>query len=215
MALRTKIPYHNHRPPNSLEKLSEEMCELIIKYYRLGLKDSTIANLVGVSPLTIKDWIIRGAYEGEAEDLHRKLSKGARQAVGQLEVEFAAEIRKAALGSPAEFACDEIIYPDGRIEKKIKLDGEGNPIVLKEERKPNVQWSAWFLERRFRDTWGQKETLVKIEFTPDDIKNNAANNNSAHHTKHNNIPMELSKEEQLEMLEIIKQDILKDEKDVK
>ena len=210
MAQRTKLPHHNHRPFNPDEKISEAMVEEIIKYYRIGMKDPTIANIVGISPATLREWIVKGAY-GSENELHNKLSKGTGKAVGLLEVEFTAEIRKAALGSPPEYAYDEVRFPDGRVERKISLDGEGKPIVLKAEVKPSPQWSAWFLERRFKDTWGQKSTLVEVVHTPDDIKSNTMLRNETSQES-SKILVPLSKADQLEMLDIMREEILKEEK---
>ena len=209
MAKRTRLPLHNRRPHDNSSVITDVIVRDIIKYYRLGLKDSTIANLVGISPMTLRDWLLKGAL-GSEEKLHNELFAGSAKAVGHLELEFMAEIRSAAMGSPAVLAYDETFKPDGSIERKLRLDDDNKPIVVTEARPGNPQWAAWFLERRFRDTWGHKESNVKVEYTPDDIqKDTALLNNEQEKTA--GIPVFMSQAEKLAMIDELKEKVLENE----
>lgn len=209
MAKRTKLPYHNTRPHDTSSKITDPIVRDIIKYYRLGMKDSAIANLVGINPLTLREWLLKGAMGSETA-LHNELFQGAGKAVGLLEVEFVAEIRKAALGAPAEYAYDEVYKPDGSIERTLRLDSENKPIVIREAQAANPTWSAWFLERRFRDTWGHKESNVKVDYTPDNIAKDSLLQNPEQE-KTAGIPVFMTQKEKLDMVEELKQKILENE----
>lgn len=128
-------------------RLDMDLVEKCEKYYRLGLHDSTIANLIGVNPETLKEWLIRGmAYN---RGIEAELFKRCAKALGESELRFVAGLTESALGRAAVFERDK----DG----KIMFDMEGKPITLKEELKPNPVWQSWFLERRFRKKYGRTE----------------------------------------------------------
>ena len=211
MAKRTQLPLHNKRTHDHSSKITDVLVRDIIKYYRLGLKDSTIANLVGINPMTLRDWLLKGAL-GSENALQNELFLGSAKAVGHLELEFMAEIRKAAMGSPAELAYDETYKPDGSIERRLRLDDEGKPIVIQEAKAANPTWAAWFLERRFRDTWGHKESNIKVDYTPDDIAKDTALLNPEQE-KTAGIPVFMTQKEKLDMVEELKQKILENEQE--
>lgn len=131
--------------------LDADMVEKCEKYYRLGLHDSTIANLIGVHPETLKEWLVRGmAYN---RGIEAQLFKRCAKALGESELRFVAGLTEAALGRAAVYERDK----DG----KLLFDGEGKPIVLKDEIKPNPLWQSWFLERRFRNKYGRTEPKIE------------------------------------------------------
>lgn len=190
--------------------INEDLVEKIPKYYRAGLRDSVVANMAGISYITLREWLLRGAI-GSGSPLYRVLFDKCREAVGVLELEFINEIRKSALGSPAEFAYNT--NADG--SRTVALDGEGKPIVLKSETKANPQWAAWMLERRFREAWMLKEGFREPPtYMPDDLAKEALHQSAERQDQGSVLPIKMTKEEELEMVDELRAKILESEKDV-
>lgn len=195
------LPMENRQGPDSNDSsLTPELVNLIAHYYRAGLRDSAVANMVGKSPHTIRDWLVRGAM-GSTNALYQELYYKCAKAVGSLETELIAEIRKWAFGSPTEYAYESVTDTNGSVTRRIQLNNDGEPIVIKEEIRGNPNWIAWIMERRFRSEWGNEKNGVPVISTPDVIHNNIT-----HQQKENsvNFGVDLTKEERLEMLELLK-----------
>lgn len=199
MPKKKHLPYYNSNYKKE-SLLTKDLINQIAKLYRSGLKDSTVANIVGISPITLREWLLKGAA-GSANELLVELFEKCASAVGILELEFVNEIRKYALGSPAEYAYDEIKHSDGTITKVISKNSDGDPIIIKSEIKPNPQWAAWILERRFRETWGVREPIVEVAYTPDGVANDAGFNKNNGEVVNVPAPVHMSSEEKLYMVE--------------
>lgn len=203
MAKKSKdYKYIDKAKPKKGVELTPELIENIAKFYRAGLSDVSVSNMVGISPEQIREWILRGAI-GAGSDLNRQLFDKCRLAVGVLELEFINEIRRHALGSPAEYAYN--IGADG--SKTIALNDDGMPIVIRSEVKPNPVWASWILERRFKMIWsGSKDQHHSITYTPDDPMKDATLQGSNDETI--GIPIPMTKEEKLQMVEELRVKIL-------
>ena len=199
------LPMENRQPADLNDSsLTPKMVDEIAKWYRLGLRDSAVANMVGKSPHTLREWLIRGAM-GSANPLFNDLYQKCAKAVGYLETELISEIRTYAFGRPAEYAKRKTTHPDGRVEEENQLDNDGQPIVIREEIKGNPQWIAWIMERRFRNEWSQHKDGMPVPSTPDTIHNNVLQQKESDSV---NFGVELTKEERLEMVELVKNKII-------
>lgn len=190
------ISYEDQKNPTIL---TPELISNIEQHYRLGLKDQAVANIVGVSVGILIEWLVKGQAKnhGAHGDLFRRCAK----AVGVNELEFVAKIREHALGTPAIIAYDEEHFPDGRIIKKVRLDNEGQPIILKEEVKANPVWAAWYLERRHGKNWSKNDSYLLGNSTPDKGLDDAQLNGKIQRDE-SNIPVSMSYEEQREMIDL-------------
>ena len=157
--------------------LSPELINQVEQLYRVGLKDSAVANIIGISSDILSEWLLRGAAHNNG--LYGELFKRCAKAVSSGELEFVAKIRECALGKAAEYAYREITKPDGSVVKELQLDGEGKAIVLREEIKPNPVWASWFLERRFSKHWSKQDAIGIVLSTPESASNNAMRANDA------------------------------------
>ncbi|MBU1621732.1 MAG: hypothetical protein KJ604_19940, partial [Gammaproteobacteria bacterium] len=72
-----------------------------------------------------------------------------QKAISDCEAMGVIGIKKAAVGSSAEFAKDR--------NGEIILDDRGKPIQLKAERAANWFAWAWFMERRFPERWSRTD----------------------------------------------------------
>lgn len=201
----TKLPMENTRPADLNDSsLTSKMVDEIAKYYRLGLRDSAVANMVGKSPQTIREWLYRGASGNSSNLLYNELFAKCALAVGTLQTELIAEIRAHAMGRPTEYAKEVTTLPDGSKVEKIQLNKDGEPIVLREEIKGNPQWVAWLMERRFRNEWSANRDNIPVESTPD-----KAHADLLHHKEADkqDFGVEMSNKERLEMLDLMKTQI--------
>lgn len=200
------LPMQNRREDpteaENLSRLTAKMVEDIAKLYRLGLRDSSIANMVGISPFTLREWMTRGMI-GSSNPLFNELFFKCGKAVGSLETELVSEIRNHAFGRPAEYAKESTRMPDGSIIERIQLDGDGKPIVIREEIRGNPTWIAWIMERRFKHEWSNQRDNLPVESTPDNIHNNA----QQHKENAQDFGVEMSKQERIEMVELVKEKI--------
>lgn len=177
--------------------LTPELIKQAASLFRSGMTETTLAGLLGVRPVLFREWLVRGGVYNTG--LHGQLFRECFKNLSSVELEHLNNIRVHALGQKAEFAYDEVIHPDGRIEKKIARDKEGNPIIIRAEIKPNPQWSSWILSKRFKTTYGideQHKTFI------DEVNDNAALNNN---DSDGNAPIDvttISEQDHIEMMEL-------------
>lgn len=176
--------------------LTPEIIKKASELFRSGITDNSVANILGVNPKLFREWLIRGGAYGNG--LHGELFVQCAKAVGYVEFEMLMNIRKHAMGSPAEHAYSEITHPDGRVEKKVMLDAEGKPVVLKPEVPPNPQWAAWILEKRFKKTFG-RQAEININSIIDENPFDAALNNKNDEEQDVSV---LSTEEEIKVLQM-------------
>lgn len=194
--------------------LSPELINQIEQFYRMGLTDQTVSNMIGVSKYTLTEWLIRGASTNNGA--HGELFKRCAKAVGSGELEYVAKIREHALGAAAVFAYRETTSPDGTVTKEVQTDNEGQPIVLKQEIKSNPQWVSWFLERRFKRAWGKgDEALLGNVALDEGIVDSLPHPKSE--AGASSIPVPMTLDERLEMFDRIKSRMIDEHgpKDVK
>lgn len=195
-----KLPFQNEQPADlSDTTLTPKLIDEIAKLYRLGLRDSAVANMVGKSPYTIREWMLRGAM-GSTNPLFNELFTKCAKAVSSLETELLAEIRVHAFGRGAEYAKETVKMPDGSIIERTQFDGNGKPVVIREEIKGNPSWIAWIMERRFRNEWSNYRDNVPVESTPDMLHSNTMQQKE----EAQNFGVSMSKQERIEMLELMK-----------
>lgn len=129
--------------------LTKELANNIIKYFRLGLTDTAVANMAGVKPDTLSTWLKRGyAYNN---GIHGELFRECAKATAELELEFIIGIREQAMGAPAEYEKDD--------KGKVIYDRKGRPLIKKKEIAANPEWMAWFLEKRFKRKYGRQQEI--------------------------------------------------------
>ena len=194
-----------------LPLLTPELIEQIEKFYRMGLRDSAVANMVGVSKGILSEWLMKGAAYNHGN--HGELFRRCAKAVGTGEFEYVAKMREHALGAPAEFAYKFTYHPDGSVaSKEVQLDGDGQPIVLKEEIRSNAVWISWFLERRFGKVWGKTDQQELGTSTPDAGFIDTSLHDKNLHDGSKKIPVHMSYDERREMFDRIKQKMEEEER---
>lgn len=139
--------------PIAQEIITDKFIERAEKLFSIGLYESTVASLLGLHPEVFKDWLVRGAAYGHG--VEAKLFNACIKSLSGSELEFVQMIREAAQGRPAEYVKDK----DGN----LIFDKEGKAVVLRSEIKPNPEWAAWMLERRFRSKYGRQ---IEIKTSP-------------------------------------------------
>ena len=177
---------------NNPISLTPEIVKKAEQFFRAGMTDNSVANILGVNPMLFREWLIKGGAFGTG--LHGELYVACARSIGTVEFEMIANIRKAALGSPAEYAYNI----DAKGNKTIALDGEGRPIITKAEVPPMPQWSAWILEKRFRKTFG-KVAEININSVIEDNPFDAALNKDVHNNETAEV---LSAEDEIKVLEM-------------
>lgn len=201
MAKKKPLPLVRIEGQKNPTLLSPELINQIEQFYRMGLTDQTVANMIGISKFTLTEWLTKGA--AKANGVHAELFKRCAKAVGSGELEYVAKIREHALGAPAVFAMRETTSPDGTVTKEVQTDNEGQPIVLKQEIKSNPVWVSWFLERRFRRVWSKgDESLLANVAIEEGIIDPALHSNQEQGAS--SIPVPMTLDERLEMFDRIK-----------
>lgn len=135
--------------------LTPELIKQAASLFRSGITETALAGLIGIRPAVLREWLVRGGTFNQG--LHGLLFRECYKSLSSVEIEHLNNIRIHALGAKAEYAYDEIIHPDGRVEKKIARNPDGDPIIAKHEIKPNPTWSSWILSKRFRTQYGGVE----------------------------------------------------------
>lgn len=149
-------------PKGSTPKLSLKLIEEICLLIRKGCYIETSAAACGISKDSLYRWLKKGKKD-DTLTLERKLSDAVLVALGESEIRDLEVINNAALGSPDKLALDD--------QGKPIIDSDGYPVISEYGLAPNWKASAWRLERKFPNRWGNKNKLVenaateiKIEF---------------------------------------------------
>lgn len=186
-----KITVINPHTDNPIS-LTPEIIKKAEQFFRAGMTDNSVANILGINPRLFREWLIKGGAYGTG--LHGELYVACARSIGTVEFEMIANIRKAALGSPAEYAYNT----DAQGNKTVALDGEGRPIIAKAEVPAMPQWSAWILEKRFKRMFGKVADInihSIIEENPFDAALNSNMDN-------NETSQTLSTEDEIAVLEM-------------
>lgn len=214
MAKPKKLPLVKIEGQTNATLLSPELINQIEKYYRIGIKDTAVANMVGISPGTLTQWLLKGMANHNG--LYSELFRRSAKAVSSSELEYVAKIRDHALGVSPEYAYEETTNVDGSVTKKVQLDKDGNPVILKEGIKSNPVWVSWFLQRRHSRTWLVNEKNELGESPLDEASFNTTHNDNVGNVS--KIPVHMTFEERQELLDKVKKkledDMIAQEKEV-
>lgn len=139
-------------PKNSTPKLSPQLIEEIALFLRRGAYIESAVAACGISKDTFYRWLKKGK-EDEIQSLEKKLSDAVMIALAEAEMRDLEVIDKAAQGSPDKLLTDE--------NGNLVLNEDGKPVIIEHGLRPNWKASAWRLERKFPERWGNK---TKIEY---------------------------------------------------
>lgn len=134
----------------SSPKLTSELIKDISLLLRRGSYIESAAAACGISKDTFYRWL-RNAKSEEATELEAELSDAVLKSMAESELRDLEIIDKAAMGTPDVLEKDE--------HGNLVLDSEGRPIVLEYGTLSNWKASAWRLERKFPDRWGNKRQI--------------------------------------------------------
>lgn len=139
-------------------KISAELIEKICNTLRAGSYLETAAAMAGVSKTSLYKWLRKG--NAKRNSIYGEFVDAVERAQAESEVRDLLNIDQSAMGRKYEYERDPIT-------KKLVLDGNGDPIVIRHGVKPSWQASAWRLERKFPKKWGR---LDRMEHSADPDK---------------------------------------------
>lgn len=153
--------------------LTPEIISQMERLYRVGMQDNPIANMLGINPKLMREWLIRGATYNNG--LHGELFRRCAAAVAGCELELFVDLRKHAMGTPAVYLESPVkdmlgnvqFDKQGKVIMEVVRDADGKPIVKTAEVKGNPMWITWILERRFHKTFGKQMEVGFTNATPD------------------------------------------------
>jgi hypothetical protein len=139
--------------PGRKTKLTAALQQAIVNAVAAGVSLACAAELAGISPLSVKEWIQRG--KGEDPDrpptpLYTSFSQAVIRAKAQDETRRVARINQAGQGGA-------VIY------RKTTTMADGRIITEERLAPPDWQADAWHLERSKPEDWGRKDR-VDIRF---------------------------------------------------
>lgn len=135
--------------PNKLQGIIDvnpEVIQSIKNYLLLGMSLESTASLVGVNPTTFRRWLKNGLEDGDS--IYGELYRQVIKTLASAEVRDLSIVDNAVQGRPAEYMKDK--------EGNLILDGEGKPVLIAAEIKPDWKAAAWKLSKMNPKRWGDK-----------------------------------------------------------
>lgn len=144
-------------------ELDEDLVTKICSVVRIGVPLSTACAYLKIPYRTMRSWITKG-YD-EERSIYGALLQRILQAAAESEIKDAATLEAFASGRAAEYEREILTDENGNVVydnnnqpvTKVALDGKGEPIIKKEEIKPNPSIALARLERRHHRNWGLKD----------------------------------------------------------
>ena len=138
-------------PRGRKTKLDETMIERICELIKLQCSWNQICDMVGITPMTLRNWRERGSQEKvkRGDKIYKQLVDGVSRAEAEVYEETVAVFRNAIRGG------------EKIINKEVILEG-GVPVrtkITEKELHPNWKAALEWLARRHPEKWGKYETL--------------------------------------------------------
>lgn len=151
---------------------SECTYTLIEKMYKAlcaGMFVEVAARYCGISKTSFYSWLERG--NKEPDSIYAHFLNAIELGHAEYEMRELLNIDREAMGNEAVYKryppntfIEDSFGNQVNVSGDIVCDKRGNPIFVKEARRPNWAASAWRLERKFKDRWGHTQ---KIETSTD------------------------------------------------
>ena len=132
-------------------KLDETMIERICELIKLQCSWNQICDMVGIAPMTLRNWRERGSQESSkrGDRLYRELVERINRAEAETYTEAVKVFQNAIKGG------EKIRKTELHMENSIPVKSK----ITETELAPNWKAAVEWLARRYPEKWGKYETL--------------------------------------------------------